>query len=178
MLWRRWHRWIALPAAMFLLFVSTTGLLLHLEVARTASLAATGNQPPGLPVADLPDGPTVEAMMVRVFNEARREPNFTVASVSLTFTPGVVIGSAADGIGPDARRIEIDASTGERIAERADPMELHFFLQDIHAGYRFGWWGRMVSILCGLSLLVLAISGLQIWYDSYRRRKNRALFWK
>lgn len=178
MLWRRWHRWVALPAALFLMFVSTTGLLLHLEVSRTAAMGAAGAPPPGLPATNLPNGHAVAAMMERVIDEAKQEPDFTVVSVSLSLTPGLVVATAADGIGPEARRIEIDASTGERIVARPDPMERHFFLQDIHAGYRFGWIGRLVSILCGISLLVLAVTGLQIWYDVFRRRKKRNLFWK
>lgn len=178
MLLRRWHRWFALPAGLFLLVISATGVLLHIEVLWTANILAGKRAELAAQSAPLPDGQAIGAMMERVLNEAKREPEFSATTISLTFSKGRVVGAAANGIGPDAKRIEIDALTGDRIAPGPDPMALHFLIQDIHAGYRFGWLGRLISIFCGLSVLVLAITGLQIWLDLRRRRKDRALFWK
>lgn len=178
MLLRRWHRWFALPAALFLMLIAATGMILQIEVLWTANMMAKKRAELAAQAEALPDDQAIGTMMGRVLSAARREPGFSVSTVSLAFSQGRVVGTAANGVGPEAKRIEINALTGERIAPRPDPMALHFLIQDIHAGYRFGWLGRLISFLCGLSLLVLTITGLQIWYDIYLRRKDRKLFWK
>lgn len=175
MLLRRWHRWVALPAALFLIFICVTGLTLHWELARNPT------PPPGgaSPAMPLPDKATVGAMVARVMDEARREPGLDVSTVSLTFAPGGrVIGTASAGPSPLAKRVEIDALTGARFPQKPDPFAFRFLLLNLHSGLLFGWFGATVSILCGLSLLILSVTGLQIWFDAYRRRKNRKLFWK
>lgn len=179
MLLRRWHRWVALPAALFLMFIASTGLILHVESVWTANVMAQRAAAVRGSTTPLPDDRAIAEMVRRVLDEAKREPGLTTTSISLSFINGRVVGAASDGIGPTSKRIEIDALTGERIVnDGVDPNVVHLFIQDIHAGYKFGWLGRMISILSGLSLLTLAITGLQVWYDAYRRRKTRTLFWK
>jgi uncharacterized iron-regulated membrane protein len=43
------------------------------------------------------------------------------------------------------------------------PADFHLILKDLHAGYLFGWPDRVISILVGLALVVLAWTGLTMW---------------
>jgi uncharacterized iron-regulated membrane protein len=107
---RRWHRWAAIPAGLFLFFIALTGVALHVD------MILSGHAPPG------------------------------------------------------------SAAPSTAVPATAQKADYHFILQDLHAGYYFGWTGRITSILAGLSLLVLAVTGLQIWWRM-RRTGQRNLYW-
>lgn len=172
---RKWHRWIALPAALFLLFIAATGILLH------ADMMWHGNGPPGsepMPeptLQPIPSDTDLAAMIAMAADAARRNPEVTAAKLQVNLagdriTVGVGDGSPFGGI-------MLDAATGEAIAPPAPPADYHYVLQDLHAGYFAGWTGRIVSILAGLCLIVLAVTGLQLWWSMKRRGKKRGLFW-
>jgi uncharacterized iron-regulated membrane protein len=125
---RRWHRWAAIPAGLFLCFIALTGVLLHADMIRL------GNAPPGH--ESRPGGP------------------------------------------PDAPHVRINAATGAVIAEPPPPpADFHYILQDLHAGYFFGWTGRFISILTGLSVLILAVTGLQLWWKM-RCAGGKGVYWQ
>lgn len=57
----------------------------------------------------------------------------------------------------------------------------HYLLQDLHAGYFMGHFGRAFSMLMALGLLTLSITGIVMYVQLYKSRKrlNRhGLFWK
>jgi hypothetical protein len=60
------------------------------------------------------------------------------------------------------------------------PGDLHLFLLQLHRGDLFGPVGTWVSILCGVALVVLSVTGLWVYVDLLRRRlkgDRRGLFW-
>lgn len=178
MIVRRWHRWLALPAALFLLFVAFTGVLLHLDMMRL------GQDPPGheprssAPSRPIPSDAELAAMIARLADAARKDTTLKVKSLQVDLSgPRVTLVAGAGGP-PGSPQIKMDARTGRRIVDPPPPADFHFILQDLHAGYIFGWPGRIVSVLCGLSLLLLAGTGVQMWWDMRRRRRKTALFWK
>jgi uncharacterized iron-regulated membrane protein len=57
----------------------------------------------------------------------------------------------------------------------------HGFLQGIHAGYIWGTFGRILSLLAGVALTILSVTGAWVYIDMFRRRAgngNRQIFWK
>jgi hypothetical protein len=175
---RRWHRWFGLPSAILLGFVALTGTLLHVDMIRL------GQKPPGsdhaiqTPPRKLPSDAELEAMVDALTATARSETDFPVRSLQINLDATHVTLVAADGLAPGSKQIKIDATTGKRIIEPPRPADFHIVLQDLHAGYTFSWGGRIVSLLCGIALLVLSVTGFQIWWDLRKRRKNREFFWK
>lgn len=175
---RRWHRWVALPAGLFLLFIAVTGVLLHLDMIRL------GQKPPGhdeagpAATAPIPSDAELAVMIARLAVAARNETSIKVRVLQVDLSGRDVVLTAGAGGPPGSPQIKLDATTGRRIVEPPPPTDFHFILQDLHAGYFFGWTGRIISVLCGMALIVLAISGLQIWWDLRRRRKKGGFFWK
>lgn len=175
---RRWHRWLALPAALFLGFIALTGTLLHVDMIRL------GQRPPGadhgarvLPQA-LPSDTELQAMIATIAASARTYADFPVRSIQINLDATHVTLIASEGLAPGSQQIKIDGKTGKRIVDPVPPVDFHFILQDLHAGYWFGWTGRIVSLLTGVALLVLSLTGLQIWWDVRKRRKDKGFFWK
>lgn len=177
MIVRRWHRWLALPAAVFLLFIGLTGTLLHADMMRL------GHQPPGsetpstAPPAPLPSDAELAAIVARIAAAARAENGMTINTIQINLGGPAITVSAGPGGPPGSPQIKLDARTGRRIVDPVPPADFHYILQDLHAGYRFGWAGRIMSLLSGIALVALSITGLQMWWDM-KRRGNKRAFWK
>jgi uncharacterized iron-regulated membrane protein len=52
-LFRRWHRWIAVPAGLVMLLIAVTGLILHVQLMQNPPQRGPGPPPggPGMPAA-------------------------------------------------------------------------------------------------------------------------------
>ena len=63
-----------------------------------------------------------------------------------------------------------------------DPRALVGTLHDLHSGESFGAVGTAISILSGLALMFFSISGIWLYVQMWRNRKDRGLradwFWK
>ena len=177
---RRWHRWFGLAAALLLGFVALTG------VALQADLWLTGHPPPGADEAvpphgtPLPDDAALSAMIARAADALRaRHAGLAIERIEIGFGDGrpVVTAGAAAPFGPQVR---IDPFTGADLPALPGPRGYHEILQDLHAGYRFGLIGRLLSVGCGIALVVLSATGAWVYLDMYRRRRRagrRRLFW-
>lgn len=174
---RRWHRWAAIPAGLFLFFVALTGVLLHLDMMRL------GQHPPGHgpqvseQVQALPSDADLAEMVARLADAARRDPALKVKVLRIDLSGPRVTLVADPGGPPGTPGIRLDAVTGKRIAHPSPAAGYHYVLQDLHAGYALGWPGRILSVLCGISLMVLAATGLQVWWDMRRRRRKAGFYW-
>lgn len=176
---RRWHRWVAIPAGLILFFVALTGVLLHLDMIRI------GQSPPGQePVRATPPGPIpsdeeLTAMIVRLADAARADPELHASElrIDLTGPQIVLIAGAGVGPGPGRAQIRLDALTGKRLANPPAKADYHYILQDLHAGYFLGWPGRILSIVTGIALLVLGVTGIQLWW-TMRKRGGKGIYWK
>lgn len=172
---RRWHQRLAIAAGVFLFLISLTGVLLHLDMIRV------GQHPPGHggegggpppPAPNIPDDAALAVMVQKLAAAARAEPGIPVKSLAIELAgPRVVLVAGAGGP-PGSPQIKLDAATGERIVEPPPPMDFHYILQDLHAGYYFGWTGRILSMLCGLAMLVLSVTGLQMWWKLRRPHRR------
>ncbi|SFG42421.1 PepSY-associated TM region [Novosphingobium sp. CF614] len=175
---RRWHRWLALPAGLFLAFVALTGTLLHLDMMRLGQHPPGSDTGPLPPVQPIPDDAQLATMITRLADAARRDPSVKVQSLQINLAGPAVTLVAGAGGPPGSPQIKLVAASGRRIVDPPPPADFHYILQDLHAGYFFGWPGRILSVLCGISLLVLALTGLQMWWDMRRGRRSKSLFWK
>lgn len=182
---RKWHRWISTVAALFLLFVASTGVLLHLDMMVRGSTPPGGEPPlpPGATVTAL-DGNALGQIVTRaVATAAATRPDLEVHRIEVSLLKGkpvVTIGRmSADGSA--AAGIKVDGTTGQIIPPPPPKAKsYHYVLQDLHAGYFLGWTGRIISVLLGLSLITLAVTGLKLWLDMYSRRRQagrKGLFW-
>jgi uncharacterized iron-regulated membrane protein len=180
--WRRWHRWIGFPAALFLLFAATTGILVafteffgEAEALREATRDLVS---PMLTTAssDLWSAPVGRAMMA-VTKAAGSVP---VDKIEVQFKgehPTVTIFTGKPKGGED-RKFVVDAKSGAllSVAAYADKP----FLTRLHSGEAFGDGGLVVAMFWGLSLVVLTLSGLII-YALMRGNRNltgiQRVFW-
>ena len=179
--WRKWHRWIGFPAALFLLFAATTGILVagteffgeaeaEREALRNVVSPVTLAAPPGAwaePVA-------------RALATARaRVGNAPVDRIILELKgdhPTVTVFTGKPAGGED-RKLVLDARTGALVANEtyADKP----FLYRLHSGEAFGDGGLVFAMLWGVALVALASSGLTIYLLMRRRGATgiRQVFW-
>lgn len=175
MLLRRWHRWIAVPAALFMLFIAATGIALHADMMLHGQTPPPAGPPGPAEVQPVPSDAELAAMMATLAKAARDNPDLGITSLQVQLAGKSVRLSAGTAV--FGQGITIDAVTGNVIETPKPAEDYHYVLQDLHAGYFAGWTGRVVSILAGLSLLVLSVTGLQMWW-TMKTRGKRGLFWK
>ncbi|MEP6689745.1 MAG: PepSY-associated TM helix domain-containing protein [Gemmatimonadaceae bacterium] len=179
--WRKWHRWIGFPAALFLLFASITGFLVAGteffgadEAAREATRRMVSPVTAGAPSTSWSE-PIARALAA----VNARAPGARVDFVTVQFKgapPAVIVVTAAPPGGEDKKYV-IDARTGAVISVEAYADKP--FLYRLHSGEAFGDGGLVVAMLWALALAVLTVTGLIIYLKL--RRDNltgwRRVFW-
>lgn len=179
--WRRWHRWIGFPAAIFLLWVAATGFLVagteffgeeEALRERTRDLVSPVTvQSPASAWAD-PLARAVAAV-------GARSAGAPIDRVELQLKgdqPTVTLYTGRPTGGED-RKFVVDARTGRIVAETAyadKPL-----LYRLHSGEAFGDGGLVMAMAWALALLALTSSGLVIWWRVRRRDATglRRVFW-
>jgi len=173
---RRWHRWAAIPAAVFLMIVSLTGVLIHLDLWRTGTTPPTIEIQNYPPLDPLPPTEDLAKIVTQIADIARDEKGVPVRFISIAMIGGeitAVAGPLPYAAGP---HIKMNGRTGERIPPPPQQTSFYVKLQDIHAGYMFGLSGRILSVLCGIALLILCVTGLQVWWD-LKKRGKKGMYW-
>jgi uncharacterized iron-regulated membrane protein len=168
---RKIHRWLSVIAALFLLVVASTGVLLQVqkltggdeeherEHGERSSAFTTARAP-----ADY------DAMLARTLAAVRaRAPDAAVASIELRLA-----GDEPQGVvtmpGEPGRQIIVDARDGRVV--RDEPHEGDSLLLRIHSGEIFGEPGVVLGILWGLALVTLSITGLAVYLGMYAKRRK------
>ena len=179
--WRKWHRWIGFPAALFLLFASITGFIVatteffgEAEALREATRDLTS---PVSTAATDAEWSLPIARAVAAVNQ--RAPGAPIDRITVQFKgpqPTVTIFLGKPGGGED-RLMVIDAATGAVIKEDAYADKPLF--NRIHSGEWFGDGGLVFAMLWALALAVLTISGLIIYWTMRRRNAVglQKVFW-
>jgi uncharacterized iron-regulated membrane protein len=179
--WRKWHRWIAFPAAAFLLFASCTGAILAFteffgeeealrEATRDLVSHVTRTSPP-----DAWSGPLLKA----VATAAAASGSAPVDKVTIQFKgnqPTVTIFTGKPTGGED-RQFVMDARTGGllKIESYADKP----FLNRLHSSEAFGDGGLVVAMFWAFALFVLTVTGLIIYFKMQPKVRHgiQKVFW-
>jgi uncharacterized iron-regulated membrane protein len=164
--WRKWHRWIGAPAALFLVFVSITGLLLAGteffgadEALREANREVVSAVHTDTPIANW-TGPLSAAMAAA----AAQAPGAPVDKVTIELkgkSPviAVYVGKPTGG---EDRRLVFNATSGAFL--HVDDYVDKSLLNRIHSGEAFGDGGLVVAMFWALALLALTISGFLLYW--------------
>jgi uncharacterized iron-regulated membrane protein len=179
--WRKWHRWVAFPAALFILFAATTGFLVAFseffgeaealrEATRDLVSPVTTTSP-----ANAQSEPIAKALAA-VTAQAGSAP---IDSITIQFkgeqpTVNVFTGKPTGG---EDRKFVADARNGTLI--RTDTYADKPLLHRVHSGEAFGDGGLVFAMLWALVLIFLTSTGVLIYF-LMRPRKRAGLqqvFW-
>jgi len=179
--WRKWHRWIAWPATIFLLWAAATGVLVAFTEffgADEALREATRDMISTVTVSS-PSAAWSEPIARAFATAATRAKGAPVDKVEVQLKgaqPTVAIFTGKPTGGED-RKLVFDARTGLLLSEEsyADKPLLY----RLHSGEAFGDGGLVVAMLWGLALLTLTITGLIIYLKLWRPGQTgvRKVFW-
>jgi uncharacterized iron-regulated membrane protein len=181
--WRKWHRWIGFPTAIFLLFAAVTGFLVAFteffgedealrERTRDMVSPVTVTSP-----AIAYSEPVARALAAASKAGSASSP---VDKMELQFkgdqpTVTVFLGKPTGG---EDRKLVIDAKTGEILKNEAYADKP--FVYRLHSGEAFGDGGLVVAMFWALALVVLSITGFIIYLRMKPRREVSGLgkiFW-
>ncbi len=174
--WRNWHRWIGVPAAVFLIFVSSTGFLLAVteffgedEALREATRDLVS--PVTVATPDLVTG-SVQRAIAAVAVKAAGAPidKLEVQLKGAEPTVTVFTGKASGG---EDRKFVVNANTGAII--RTEAYVDKPFLNRLHSGEAFGDGGLVGAMAWALALFALTVSGLVIMW---RMRRKDVTGWR
>jgi uncharacterized iron-regulated membrane protein len=180
--WRKWHRWIGFPAAVFLLFAAVTGFLVAAteffgedEALREATRAlispvrvSASNADAGQPIA-------------RALASANQiTPNAPIDKIEVQFkgkqpTVTVFTGKLTGG---EDRKLVFDATTGA-LLKNEDYVDKPF-LYRLHSGEAFGDGGLVVAMFWAIALAVMSVTGFYIYFTMRGKRERTGLgkiFW-
>jgi len=176
--WRKWHRWIAFPAAVFLLFAAVTSVAVAITefFGEEEALREATRDLVSLVKTDSPPASWQEPVARAL---AASAPGAPIDRVQIQFkgTPATVSVFLGKPNGGEDRRLVFDASSGALIKTESyvDKPLLH----RIHSGEAFGDGGLVVAMAWGTVLAFLTVSGF-IVYLTMRRRNPTGLqrvFW-
>jgi len=179
--WRRWHRWIGFPAALFLLFTAVTGFLVAFteffgadEALRERLRSVTSPVTVTTAAGEL--STAVQRALGTVAQQAPGAPVDRVV-VQLKGDPTVAVFTGRPGGGED-RQFVVNARTGALISVEsyADKPLLY----RIHSGEAFGDGGLVFAMGWALALVAMTLTGLVIWWRVRRPGATgvRRWFWR
>jgi hypothetical protein len=173
-MWRRWHRGVGIVLAALFLLISLSGIGLGYF------LVAQGGMGPASAKGPVPSSSETHKLLdnalANIIAAAPAGSQIQVVDVETIHQPitvNVALGTADGGvIGARA-----DLRSGRVMMNVAD---WSFLLLLLHTGAIAGYIGLAFSMLCGLALFFLALSGITMYIEMYRRRRragHRAFFW-
>lgn len=179
--WRRWHRWIAFPAALFLLFAAVTGVITAMtEFVGEAEALREATRDMVSPIrtdsaADAWQLPLAQAL-ARAATESPGAPIDKIQSSSRDPSPPSTSSSANRA----AAKIDVwvfDANTGALL--RTDTYADKPLIHRIHSGEAFGDGGLVFAMMWGTTLAFLTVSGFVIYLTMRRRNPTglQRVFW-
>jgi len=201
---RSLHRWIMTFAALFMLYLAVTGLLmqgvdffalLHPTASNAPDLLSIKEYAAGPPyfsilsgvnerAATLPEPPLPQQMAAGFAAARAALPGAPITSIELRVQDGVT--QAVVVAGSDAaRRLTLNADSGALLDNRPAleppaPQSTHDAIKDWHRGNIIGETGVWFNLACGVALLVLCVSGIWIYWQMLQRRQKigrRGFFW-
>ena len=180
--WRKWHRWIGFPAALFLFFAAVTGFLLAFteffgedEALREATRALIS------PVTLSSGSDSVQRAVARAAATASRiTPGAPIDKIEIQFKgaqPTVTIFTGRPKGGED-RKLVLDARTGA-LLKNEEYVDKPFLIR-LHSGEAFGDGGLVFAMFWALALAVLSATGFAIYFTMRGKRERtgmKRVFW-
>jgi len=179
--WRRWHRWIAFPATLFLLFASVTGVILALteffgpaEAEREATRRLVSPVTLGAPTEDW-----TRKLAQAFATAAGKVGNEPVDKITVQFKgtrPNISIYTGKPTGGED-KTVVVDLSTGALTGVTS--YEDKPFLNRLHSGEALGDGGLVFAMFWGAALAFLTLTGILIYFLMWRPnlRGLKRIFW-
>jgi hypothetical protein len=149
---RKWHRWVSLLTSLFMGVIALSGLMLQFD------WYFSGRQPPTSLFGDMRAGERPPAAGSQELPAISPE----------TPPPEAAACAPPPGEGPG----------NDGWIKGYSPQ--HGWLQNLHAGYFMGTFGRWLSIAMASGLLVLSVSGIVMYVQMHGARSRigrKSLFW-
>lgn len=179
--WRKWHRWIGFPAAVFLLFAAVTGFFVAgTEFFGEEEALREATRDLASPIStSSPSNAWSESIARAVASAQQRAPGAPIDKITVQFKgdiPTVAIYLGKPGGGED-RLLVFNAGSGQLIKEAAyadKPL-----LNRVHSGEWFGDGGLVFAMAWAIALVVLTVTGLIVYWTMRRRSATgiQKVFW-
>jgi uncharacterized iron-regulated membrane protein len=167
---RKLHRWVSLPACLFLLLVALTGVILQFqqllgsdEAERERLATVTSSQTLTTSVTGLDQQLSCAQSVIH----AALGTDVPIDAVEVQFknTPRKLIVWTA---GTEPLKFTVNADTGAIIKRESGERES--FILRLHTGEVFGDGGVVLGIFWGLALVFLTVTGIWVYWKMYRAR--------
>jgi uncharacterized iron-regulated membrane protein len=172
---RKWHRWISVPAALFLLFAATTGII----VAFTEFFGEAETKREALrevisPVTTASSSQVWSGPLAKAFATVQaKAPSAPIDKITVEFKgnqPTVTVYTGKRTGGEDKRYV-VQAMTGELL--KVDAYVDKPFLTRLHSGEWFGDGGLVMAMFWGLALALMTLSGFLMYWHQHQRMERR-----
>lgn len=173
---RKWHRWLSVPALIFLIIVSISGLVLQVQGFLNEDeeqREQLDNQKSKILLSSAMNySETLETAQKIIL---RKAGDIKIKKIEMEFRqePSTV-SVYTDEESP--RIFQINTKTGQIISEKLD--NSNKFWIKLHSGELYGDFGRSTGIFSGLALLFFSISGFWIYFQMFKRRPKQGPLWK
>jgi uncharacterized iron-regulated membrane protein len=179
--WRRWHRWVAFPATLFLLFASVTGCILawtEFFGPAEAEREATRKLVSPVTLGGVTE-PWAHKLADAFAAAAAKAGNAPVDKVTVQFKgtkPSITIYTGKPSGGED-KQFVVDARTGALLSETS--YEDKPFLNRLHSGEALGDGGLVFAMFWDAALAFLTLTGILIYFLMWRPnlRGIKRFFW-
>jgi len=198
------HRFIALPIALFTLFLGATGTMIQLTDLRSILLSYPATDPNVQAMREAFDGPgfyavrqvadyAAAALPVKFDYQNALRTTVAAARTALGAKPIDYIefrmaGATPVGqVGVDQGHLSIDPSTGTVIGhvkvdhhDDESPISARNDFKHLHRMTAFGNWALLINVLVAIGLGTLIVTGVGIWLKLYRARRtigSTGIFW-
>lgn len=171
---RTWHRRLSIFVAVFMAFIAATGAVLQGEMMMDSGRKPMGPPPGGPSASAALSDEALQALFASALAGARRQTQGTVLGVELRAmgdqpTAEVVVAE------PQMRKMRLNARTGAPLDDASAPggRDLHGLLLELHRGAFAGNTGLWISLVCGVVLTVLSLTGLWLYVQMFLRRRTQ-----
>ena len=176
------HRWVSVPAGMFLGLIAITGVYLQSDILLEHYFPGEKSDTPAMSMDEVPR--LLENSLARM---RRSAPGTRITSIELSARGRV---PHADVIFADGRGETFDARSGElSVQPVGNPLDesqslrsrMRTIVFELHQGGIVGVGGHWIGWICGLALATLAMTGFLVYLRLYRQRwrlRRRGLFWQ